>query len=65
MSAIAITITIFIAYVVYKAISGKIQQRRLDHYHAKRQLEYNDVYAEEEAKKEAREEKKREHDTDH
>jgi hypothetical protein len=62
MSAIAVTITIFIAYVAFKAVSGKIQQRRMDHYHAKRQLEYNDIYAEEEAKKEAREERKREHE---
>jgi hypothetical protein len=37
---------------------GRLSDRNQMHYRAKRQLKYNDVYAEEAAKKEAREERR-------
>jgi hypothetical protein len=56
-----LVVTVLVLVLCYGL--GKFKHRNDMRRNARRQLKYNDVYAEEAAKKEAR--KKREHDTGH
>jgi hypothetical protein len=54
---------LIVGYILYQLWWGRLKKRGMMHIRAKNQLQYNDIYEEEAAKKHAREE--REHDTDH